>query len=119
MAPDWLTASQRAVWDAAITDAPKGLLGPLDRAILAIWAVAYDRIAHANAALAEGGLCYLGRGGIERPSPYLRILAAETRTLLRAAIELGFTPSSRGRIDLPELPSEPWPDLDGDPDGPH
>ena len=105
--PDWLTDSQKDGWRYAIRHAPRNLLKPIDRTMLAIWVEAEDR--HRRAAMAQAALDARsptfpllvprrGRGGDLVESPYLRVLSRAADTLLRAVSELGFSPASRPRI---------------------
>lgn len=105
-APDWFQPEQRVVWDYAIQHAPPGLLTLLDCDVLVIWCVACDmqrRAVLAQAKLdAAGGLPLLSRTpeGHFVQSPYLPIINRQGQIMLKAAAELGFTPSSRSRIEI-------------------
>jgi len=106
-APPEFSATQRALWDYAIQHAPYGLLTMLDRDVLVVWCVACEMQRRAIAAQAKiddaGGLPLLTRTpeGHLVQSPYLPIINRQSAIMLKAAAELGFTPSSRSRIEIP------------------
>jgi len=106
--PGWFSVDQQRVWAYAIASAPIGLLKRLDREILAIWCVAcelWERAIVNQARIdAAAGLPLLTRtpDGYLVQSPYLPIINKQAAIMLRAAVELGFTPSSRSRIELPD-----------------
>lgn len=105
-APGWFTDEQRAVWRYAIDHAPAGLLKHLDGHTLAIWCIAaemHQRAVVSQATIdAAGGLPLLSRSpeGYTIQSPYLPIINKQAAIMLKAAAELGFTPSSRSRITV-------------------
>lgn len=111
--PTWFSPEQRAGWDYAIKHAPPGLLRPLDRSALVAWVVAEDL--HRQACIMQQHVGLLTRVGRppprdadgnplepdERPlqqSPFLPIVNKQANIMLKAAAELGFTPSSRSRV---------------------
>jgi len=104
--PGWFTDQQREVWRYAIESAPPGLLKLLDREVLAIWCVAseiYQRAIEAQSRIdAVGGLQLLTKTpeGHLVQSPYLPIINKQAAIMLKAASELGFTPSSRTRVSV-------------------
>ena len=97
-APGWFNDTQRAGWDYALRHAPPGLLKRLDRGALAVWVVAEDLHRQAAAAQAQAHLLVRAPDG-EPPmqSPYLPVINRQALIMLRAAAELGFTPTSRSR----------------------
>ncbi len=114
--PAWMTESQRAGWRHALKHAPRGLLKPIDRGVLAVWVEAEDR--HRTAAVqqarldanSEHPLLMKTSEGLTYVSPYLNILTKAALLMIKAASELGFSPASRPRISVPDQPSEdsPW-----------
>ena len=100
-APDWFTDSQREYWDYALDSAPRGLLGTMDREVLVIWVVAAALHREAVKSLAdEDGMLHTTPNGLLQQSAHIPIINKQALIMLRAAGELGFTPSSRSRIDL-------------------
>jgi len=100
-APAWLSDSQREGWAYAITNSPHGLLKQLDRAVLAIWVIAEDLHREAAEKISQYGLLTKSpNAGLPLQSPYLAILNKQAQIMLKAAAELGFTPSSRSRVQI-------------------
>lgn len=100
-APDWLTESQKAGWRYAIDNAPVGLLKRLDQAALTVWVVAEDL--HREAAVAVGKFGLVTKSptkGEPMQNPYLAIVNRQAGIMMKAAAELGFSPSSRSRIQV-------------------
>lgn len=114
-APDYFDDDQRATWDHAIANAPLGLLKQLDRDTLAVWVVA--RVMHAKAVQLQRKLDATSalpmltrtRDGNVVQSPYLPIINKQAALMLKAAAELGFTPSSRSRVSLDNDPGNDGP----------
>jgi len=96
--PDWLTPPQKESWGRAIKHAPPGLLRLLDRGIFTLWVVAADLHRQAAEKVEKFGAVIKTKSGAPIQSPYLRILSREARIMLKAAAEMGFTPSSRSRV---------------------
>ena len=105
-APEWFTDAQRDVWTYAIANAPAGLLKRLDRDVMAGWCVACEM--HRRATMqqakidAASGLPLLTRSpeGHLIQSPYLPIINRQAVLMAKFAAELGFSPSSRSRIQI-------------------
>lgn len=101
-APAWMTDSQRSGWAYAIAHAPAGLLRPLDRSALTAWVIAEDLHRHAAEKIAQFGLIVkTPKSGTPVQSPYLSIVNKQASIMLKAASELGFTPTARSRIIAP------------------
>jgi P27 family predicted phage terminase small subunit len=104
-APKWMSDSQREGWAYAISNAPYGLLKKLDSSILAIWVVAEDLHREAVEKVNQYGLLTKSpNAGLPLQSPYLAILNKQAQIMLKAAGELGFTPSSRSRVQIEPHP---------------
>jgi P27 family predicted phage terminase small subunit len=100
-APPWMSDSQREGWAHAIVNSPHGLLKVLDRSVLAIWVVAEDLHREAAEKITQYGLLTKSpNAGLPLQSPYLAILNKQAQIMLKAAGELGFTPSSRSRVQV-------------------
>jgi P27 family predicted phage terminase small subunit len=100
-APEWMSATQRDGWAYAITHAPHGLLKQLDRSVLAIWVVSEDLHREAAENIAKYGLLTKSpNAGLPLQSPYLAILNKQAQLMLKAGAELGFSPSSRTRVQM-------------------
>lgn len=100
-APGWMSATQKAGWDYAIEHAPAGLLKLLDRSVLAVWVVAEDTHRQAAERVSQTGLL-VKTPNTDTPmqSPYLPIQNKQAMIMIKAAAELGFTPSSRSQISV-------------------
>lgn len=102
-APDWMSDDQQAGWDYAITHSPVGLLRLLDRSALTAWVIAEDLHRQASIAVGKFGLITKSpTKGEPMQNPYLPIINRQAQIMMKAAAELGFTPSSRSRIALGE-----------------
>jgi P27 family predicted phage terminase small subunit len=107
-APEWMSESQRASWNYAIQHAPKGLLKNVDRSVLVAYAVAEALHAEAAQKVARfGPIIKAPITGIPMQSPYLAIVNKQAAIMMKAAAEMGLTPSSRSRvrIDATHAPS--------------
>lgn len=84
-----------------VTNAPYGLLKQLDRSVLAIWVVAEDLHRESATKIAQYGLLTKSpNAGLPLQSPYLAILNKQAQIMLKAGAELGFSPSSRSRVQI-------------------
>jgi P27 family predicted phage terminase small subunit len=110
-APGWLTAEQRAGWDYALAHAPPGLLKKLDRGVLVTFVVAEDLHRQAAEALARTGLVEAApHTGAAIQSVHLAILNRQAAIMLKAAAELGCSPTARARVSV--VPAEAETDAD-------
>lgn len=104
--PEWFSIPQKAAWAYAIEHAPAGLLRMLDRDALAVWVVAQDlwrQAVQAQEKIDAGkALPLLTKtpNGMAQQSPYVGIISKQSQIMLKASAELGFTPSSRSRIQV-------------------
>lgn len=115
-APEWLTAEQKLDWQYAIENAPKDVLKRIDKSVLAGFIVAADTHRKASIEAGRSGLLIKSPTlGVPIQNPYLPIMNRQMMLMLRAASELGFTPSARARIDSgnPARPSDlgDWEDV--------
>lgn len=98
-----MTEEQKKGWAYAIEHAPKGLLRQLDASLLAVWVVAEDLHRQATLQVKRYGMVVKSSNrpdAVPVQSPYLPIINRQAELMLRAASELGFTPTSRSRITL-------------------
>lgn len=99
--PEWMNESQKAGWNYAVENAPRGLLKKLDRSVLVAWAVAEDLHHQASLMLEKYGmLTKAPNTGLPIQSPYLPIVNKQAAIMLKAAEQLGFSPVSRSRVQL-------------------
>jgi P27 family predicted phage terminase small subunit len=99
--PHWFSPRQRILWDGCIAAAPDGLLKLLDSSVLELFVVAKSLHEEAALKIAEyGAVVKLPDTGGHARSPYVGILNQQAAMMLRCAVELGFTPSSRVRVKV-------------------
>ena len=98
-APAWLTKQQKEGWRYAIGNAPLGLLKRLDRSVLVAWVVAEDLHRRAAKAVEAHGMIQEYESGPQQ-SPWVAILNKQAQIMMKAAADLGFSPSSRSRIQV-------------------
>jgi P27 family predicted phage terminase small subunit len=106
----------RAVWEYAIENSPVGLLKKIDSSVLETWCTAH--VLHRRA-LAEvrkfGMLVKPPKSDVPVQSPYLPIVNKQALIMMRAIDHLGFSPASRTRImmgDVPLSTSGGWGDIE-------
>ena len=99
--PAWFNQSQRDGWNYAISNSPRGMLKLLDRSTLTAWVIAEDLHRQATLAVTENGLVVRSPDkGVPMQNPYLAIINRQALIMLKAASDLGFTPSSRSRVKV-------------------
>lgn len=99
-APDWFDEDQRQAWEYAIFHSPKGLLRNIDQSLLTVWVIAECIHKEATKALGKGLIVDSPNTGTPMQNPYLPIINKQASIMMKAASELGFTPSSRSRISV-------------------
>ena len=75
--------------------------GPLDQRLLFSWAVAAWLHSEAVSKLSASTLLARTRNGEVMQNPFLPIVNRQAEIMRKAATEMGFTPSSRPRIQIP------------------
>lgn len=101
--PAWLSAEAKREWRRIARELERlGLLTQVDRAALAGYCQNYARALEAERVLSEEGLTFTTEKGYVMQRPEVAI-AQKAWQLVRAfGAEFGLTPSSRGRLSLPE-----------------
>lgn len=99
-APADLPAGAVPFWTRAIADAPQGLLKRLDQRLLFTWAVAAWLHSDAIAKLSASTLLARTKSGELIQNPYLPIVNRQAEIMRKCASEMGFTPTSRSRIQV-------------------
>ncbi len=100
-APGWMDAKQKAAWADGLAAAPVGLLKRLDASIYTVWVTA--RVLHQEAVEKVGQyglLTKTPKTGDWMQNPYLPIVNKQAAIMMKAAAEMGFTPSSRARVSV-------------------
>lgn len=100
--PEYFSDEQRDIWHYAIENAPKGLLKRLDMSVLEIWVTASLMHREASQKVAKSGQVIKSPSDYPIINPYLAIMNKQAMIMLKAASEMGFTPSSRSRVYLKE-----------------
>ena len=101
--PEHFDADQRDAWNYAIANAPTGMLKLIDASVLECWVVAH--CLHRKAVRAQGveGATLLVRTPHTRQmvqSPLIPIINRQALIMMKAAAELGFSPTARPRVGL-------------------
>ena len=102
--PEWLTPSQRGIWEGAISNAPPGLLRRIDESVFLIWVIAKDLHQIATEKIAQSGtIVRMPNSNMAVQSPWVAVLNKQAQIMLKASGELGFSPSARTRVRLEGL----------------
>jgi P27 family predicted phage terminase small subunit len=98
--PGWLTAEQADEWLYIVDNAVPGLLTSVDRANLTAYVVAacLHRRATRELNKARSMFVSVGKNGAKQQHPALQVINRQALIMLKAAAEMGFTPSSRTRV---------------------
>lgn len=98
--PPWMNGTQAAGWRYAMEHSPAGMLRSLDRSILSAWVVAEDLHRDAAERVGKLGTILKSKDGLPYQNPWLSVLNKQAQIMMKAAAELGFTPSSRSRVKV-------------------
>lgn len=98
--PDWFDSMHRKVWEAIIKEAPAGLLKTVDESALLTYVTAYVTHQRATEELCSSELLMESLMGGIKANPLIAVQAKAAQVMLRAAAEMGFTPSSRARVTV-------------------
>ena len=100
-APGWMTEGQRSTWNQAARCSPPGLLREIDESVFVVWVVAKDLHQESTKKVAQyGAVIKSANGGPPQQSPYLSVMNKQAAIMLKAASEMGFSPSSRSRVKV-------------------
>jgi len=109
--PRWLTAEAKREWRRVAPELERlGLLTQIDRLALAGYCQAYARWRQAEEVLEQKGLTFTTPNGYIQQRPEVAIAQRNLQAVRAFCGEFGLTPSSRGRISLPDQDDD---DLDG------
>ncbi len=98
--PEWFDKEHLSVWKKAVAASPDGVLKAGNESTLESWVCAYIAHKKARCAMQKEPLLIEDSAGRMKPNPLDRIARDNAVIMLRCASELGFTPSSRGRINV-------------------
>lgn len=97
--PGHLSSRAQSIWRDCIANAPPGLLKKLDGGVLEIYVCAKETFELASAEVSEqGAMVKIGKW--TGHNPYLAIRNSAAAVMLKAAADLGFSPSSRSRVKV-------------------
>jgi P27 family predicted phage terminase small subunit len=99
-APKWMSADQKEEWRYITDNAVPGLLTTVDRSNLTAYVVStcLHRKAARELNRAKSLFVKVGEKGALAQHPALAVLNKQALIMLKAAAEMGFTPSSRTRV---------------------
>lgn len=98
--PKHLTALEREVWEDTMAEVPRGMVRKLDMNTFETFVTSYAEFREACEAMHGEELVIVTPGGLAKPNPLLTVKREAAKMMLRAAAELGFTPSSRSKISV-------------------
>jgi P27 family predicted phage terminase small subunit len=105
-APDFLDPIARKEWNRIAKEViPLGYIGAADLGALAAYCSAFAEFVRADQKVQETGYLIAVKGKAV-PNPWVRIRRDARLAVLKAAAELGITPSSRSRVQLLDDPDE-------------
>jgi P27 family predicted phage terminase small subunit len=99
--PSWLSGAAKSEWRRVWKAVPPGLITKLDRYVFAQYCQNVARMAELEKILTEVGYTFVTDKGYVVQRPELGMLKGLQSLTTRLCGELGLTPSSRGRIELP------------------
>lgn len=99
-APAWFDKMHRDLWNRTLDEAPTGLLKTIDEAVLATYVTAYIMHQRATEELCSSELLIESLMGGIKANPLVQVQSKAALVMLRAAAEMGFTPSSRSRVTV-------------------
>jgi P27 family predicted phage terminase small subunit len=105
--PEWFADRELALWNKAVASAPDGVLVAGNESILATWVSASLAHDEARIMLQKAPSVYKDGKGVYKVNPFERVARDNALLMIRCAAELGFTPSSRGRINVAKKPQKP------------
>jgi P27 family predicted phage terminase small subunit len=102
--PEWLDAEAKAEWARVVLDLQAmGLLSRADRPAIAAYCTVWSRWVEAEAMVKKfGSIVKSPEKGFPMKSPYLSIADQAMEAMRKYLVEFGLTPSSRGRIKVPD-----------------
>jgi len=99
--PESFSPAQRILWRQTLQNCPDGMLRRLDTAIFAAFVCSYGEFLEADRKVQQMGTIVKTAGNQPMQNPYVSIRNRNKADMIKAASELGFTPSSRSRVKVP------------------
>ena len=101
--PPHLQGAAREAWDRLCEElAASGVLTTADMEVVALLAAEWARLVDAEQHLAETGPVMTSPNGHLVQNPWLWVVRASAKDVLRLLTELGLTPASRARVSGPK-----------------
>ncbi|MGC4050970.1 MAG: phage terminase small subunit P27 family [Paludibaculum sp.] len=102
--PEWMSELQKSIWREGLEAAPKGQLKRVDASVFTAWVVATATHRTAAELVAKDGVLIPATEGSKNlmQHPALSIQNKQAELAMRAAAQLGFDPSSRSRLSVPD-----------------
>lgn len=97
-APPWFDSMHTKIWEDTLDAAPLGMLKQVDASVLVAYVCAYVIHQRATEELCSSELLIESLMGGVKANPLTLVQAKASTVMLRAAAEMGFTPSSRSRV---------------------
>jgi P27 family predicted phage terminase small subunit len=111
--PSWLDSAARKEWRRIGPELERlGLMTSADVACFASYCSSYSRLIAAQKVLKREGMTFSTPNGYIMPRPEVAISNTAMKMVKDFAIQFGFTPSARGRIQLPSQGDGTDEDLD-------
>jgi P27 family predicted phage terminase small subunit len=108
--PEHLNSEAKEFWNATLSAAQKinGYISFIDLNLFSILCQVHSEIKETEQALNEK--FYIDKNGIERPNPRIKYLQDLRKQFIELCREFGFSPSSRSKIKLQDVPTPPQED---------
>ena len=114
--PGWMEMEGQREWERIVPELARipGLLTVVDMSVLAGYCQSYARWQQYEKTITLAGPIYSttfirpdgGEEKVLKANPAVMMAAKEKESMRRFAIELGFSPSARGRIHVPPVPAD-------------
>lgn len=98
--PESLSDRQKEIWRRALSQAPPELLKSVDESVFKVWVISYDFHDQANTMVNKAGVFMKTKNGVPIQNPWMAVVNRQSLIMMRAAAEMGFTPSARSRVKV-------------------
>lgn len=98
--PSFLSPAAVTIWNEALTEAPPGLLTSVDSSVLANYCTWRATFEQAATEMLQRGSVSASIRGERKVAPEVMVMHKASTNMMRACTEMGFTPSSRGRMHV-------------------
>lgn len=105
--PAWMGKSAKAIWAEALASAPAGLLKQLDASVFSVWVMAHDLFVRSAKESQKTPVIGKTPNGYPLVNPCHIVMKQQAELMMRAAQQLGFTPTARARIPDPFAAKDP------------